>query len=347
MPAGGETSEIGILLYPGVQMAAVHGLTDLFAIANRLSRRDEMGNAPALAVSQWHPARERVVCISRSDPPPVPRPRAMILPPTLVALPDEGTRSAIARWLLDQHAGGVGLVTVCSGIFLLAGTGLLDGRAVSTHRSCAALLADSYPRLVVDAETRLIEHPGILTAGGFMAWIDVGLILVERLLGQSVRDATARFLLSESAAAGSQLAPHVQADGAIRRAQELVYQRDGQGLTLEAMARAAGLARRTFLRRFMAATGTTPVDYCRAVRLARAQELLLAGQPPKRIAEALGYPDVSSFSRSFRRGTGMPPGAYRRSHDRPPAGHSVTDPMTGPALGSAELVTRDETRNGS
>ena len=85
-------------------------------------------------------------------------------------------------------------------------------------------------------------------------------------------------------------------------------------VSLASMAAAAGLERRTFLRRFANATGMTPIEYCRAVRIARARELLEFGNTPqKEIAQSLGYKDVPSFARVFRKATGLAPGAYRKS----------------------------------
>ena len=88
--------------------------------------------------------------------------------------------------------------------------------------------------------------------------------------------------------------------------------KDGRGVSLAAMATAAGLERRTLLRRFASATGMSPIDYCRAVRIARARELLEGGDTSqKQIAQSLGYKDVASFARVFRKATGLAPGAYR------------------------------------
>ena len=90
--------------------------------------------------------------------------------------------------------------------------------------------------------------------------------------------------------------------------------RDGRGVSLAAMATAAGLERRTLLRRFASATGMTPIEYCRAVRIARARELLEGGDTSqKQIAQSLGYKDVASFARVFRKAVGSAPGAYRKS----------------------------------
>jgi transcriptional regulator GlxA family with amidase domain len=101
------------------------------------------------------------------------------------------------------------------------------------------------------------------------------------------------------------------------KAQEWVHMRDGRGVSLAAMATAAGLERRTLLRRFASATGMSPIEYCRAVRIARARELLEGGDTSqKQIAQSLGYKDVASFARVFRKAVGSAPGAYRKMFGR-------------------------------
>ncbi|WP_210529931.1 GlxA family transcriptional regulator [Rubellimicrobium arenae] len=319
MRVGGAASEIGILVYPGAQMAAVHGLTDILLIASRLASEGRQEDEPPLQVTHWSPDQHRnILCVYRSEPQATSRPGILILPPTLSRLPDPDTCTRIADWLQRQHAQGVRLVAVCSGVFLIAGTGLLDGRIVSTHRRCARALVETYPKVTVDTEARMIEHGDLLTAGGFMAWVDVGLILIERLLGGAVRTETARFIRFDPFASEE---PHfagftprtTHGDLAVIKAQEFIHIRDGQGIDLALVAAAAGLERRTLLRRFAAATGMTPVEYCRAVRLARARELLEAGTMPlQQIAASLGYADVSAFSRAFRRSSGVAPGTYRQ-----------------------------------
>lgn len=312
------STEIGIVLYPGAQLAAVHGLTDLLAIASRIGSADP--GRPLLRITHWVPVDGGMSCIYGASPGTRPAPGILILPPTLSALPDSATCGLIARWLRAHHEAGGELVTICSGVFLAAGTGLLDGRAVSTHPSCARALIEAFPNVAVDADRKMVEHPGILTAGGFMAWIDVALLLIERLLGDAVRIETARFIrgIDESGRAQSldgAAARRAHGDAAVHRAQDLVHQRDGARIALDALAAAAGLERRTFLRRFVAATGTTPIEYCRGVRLARARELLEGGPMPlKRIADSLGYADVSAFAKAFRHAFGTPPAAYRKRH---------------------------------
>src|SRR6266478_1655230 len=151
-----------------------------------------------------------------------------------------------------------------------------------------------------------------------MAWVDIGLLLVDRILGSTVRAQTARFILSEPAASEARyfagFAPRqAHGDTAVLKAQEWAHIRDGRDVSLASMAAAAGLERRTFLRRFANATGMTPIEYCRAVRIARARELLASGNTSqKEIAKSLGYGDVAAFARAFRKNAGLSPGAYRK-----------------------------------
>jgi transcriptional regulator GlxA family with amidase domain len=207
---------------------------------------------------------------------------------------------------------------VCSGAFILAATGLVAGRSVATHRICAEALAKRFPEIIVDTNQRIIDDGDIITAGGFLAWVDVGLLLVDKILGSAVRVETARFILSDPAPNKARYFPgftprQTHGDTAVLKAQEWVHIRDGRDVSLASMAAAAGLERRTFLRRFANATGMTPIEYCRAVRIARARELLEGGNTPqKEIARSLGYKDVASFARVFRKVTGLAPGAHRK-----------------------------------
>jgi transcriptional regulator GlxA family with amidase domain len=237
----------------------------------------------------------------------------------MVNLPDPDIPAGVVSWVHNRHAAGVTLVALCSGAFILAETGLVDGKSVATHQLCADALAKRFPKIVVDTNRRIIDHGDIITAGGFLSWVDVGLFLVDRILGPATRAETARLVLSDPAADEARYftgfaPPQMHGDRAVLKAQEWVHMRDGRRVSLAALATASGLERRTLLRRFARATGMTPIGYCRAVRIARARELLEGGDASqKQIAQSLGYKDVASFARVFRKATGSAPGAYRKS----------------------------------
>ena len=168
------TNEIGIVLYPGVQAASVLGLTDLFEIATNVARDQQPDGRFLLRVTHWQPAHSRdteLCCVYDSDPHGNPQPRILIIPPTMVGLPNPDIPAGVVSWLRSRHAGGAKLVSVCSGAFILAATGLVAGRTVSAHRICAEALAKRFPEITVDTNQRIIDDGEIITAGGFLAWV--------------------------------------------------------------------------------------------------------------------------------------------------------------------------------
>jgi transcriptional regulator GlxA family with amidase domain len=317
--------EIGIVHYPGAQVACILGLTDLFGVASRIALDQRRSGQSPLRVTHWqslHTRDANLSCVYDSAPRGIPQPRTLVIPPTMVDLPDPDAPAGVVSWVRNRHAAGATLVSLCSGAFILAETGLVDGFSVATHQICAEALAKRFPQIVVDVNRRIIDYGDIITAGGFLSWVDVGLFLVDRILGPAMRATTARFVLSDPAAGDARYfagfaPPQTHGDRAVLKAQGWVHMRDGRGVSLAAMATAAGLERRTLLRRFASATGMTPIKYCRAVRIARARELLEGGDTSqKQIAQSLGYKDVASFARVFRKAVGSAPGAYRKRFGR-------------------------------
>jgi transcriptional regulator GlxA family with amidase domain len=337
--------EIGIVDWPGAQVACILGLTDMFGVASTVALDRWRFGLTQLRVTHWrqrHSADANLSCVYDSAPGSSPKPRTLIIPPTLMD-PDPDVPAGIVSWVRNRHADGSTLVSLCSGAFILAKTGLVDGRAVATHQICAATLAKRFPQIMVDVNRRIIDYGDIITAGGFLSWVDVGLFLVERILGRATRGKTARFILSDAADEahyfGSFAPPCMHGDKAVLKAQEWVHMRDGRRVSLAAMATAAGLERRTLLRRFANATGMAPIEYCRTVRIARARELLEGGKlPQKAIAASLGYKDVTTFSRVFRNATGLAPGAYRKRFSLETEGNagSRTQPVADRLQGSVE-----------
>src|SRR6201997_4131244 len=317
--------EFGIVHYPGAQVACILGLTDLFGAAARIARDQQRSGQSALRVTHWRPLHNgdaNLSCVFDSAPRGSPKPRTLIIPPTMVDLPNPDVPAGVVSWVRNRHAAGATLVSLCSGAFILAQTGLVDGKSVATHQICAEALAKRFPQIVVDVNRRIVNHGDVITAGGFLAWVDLGLFLVDRILGPAMRAETARFVLSDQAAGEARYftgfaPPQAHGDRAVLKAQEWVHMRDGRAVSLAAMATAAGLERRTLLRRFASATGMSPIEYCRAVRIARARELLEGGDTSqKQIAQSLGYKDVASFARVFRKAVGSAPGAYRKRFGR-------------------------------
>lgn len=324
--------EIGILVYPGAQLGVVHGLSDVLGIAEGLARGHRGVDGPTLRVTHWQlDETARVVCVRDTAPGPLPSPGFVLVPLTMADWPSAGAQDSISAWLRERHAGGSGLGSVCSGALVLAETGLLNGRLASTHWAYEEEFKARFPAVRVNSRIRMVDYGDIVTVGGFMAWIDMGLRLISRFLGPTVADETARFLLIRP---GSWNAPYFQAfvpnlvhgDEAVLRAQQYIHERDGRGVVLAGIAEAAQLEDRTLLRRFLKATGMSPIAYTRSVRLSRARELLeYSNRTLKQMAWELGYEDERTLSRAFSKVVGMSPAEYRRRFQQEKGGEDFLD----------------------
>lgn len=310
----GLVAEIGLLIYPDCQLSAIFGLTDLFRIAGEWAGEPPRG----IRVSHWQAAEGDVTCVWDSHPGAPHRLSHVIAPPSII-LPERMAPAPVAaRWLREQHTAGATLCSVCAGAFVLAETGLIDGRRATTHWAFARQLAQRFPKVQLAEDHMVLDDGDIMTAGGILAWADLGLTLVGRLLGPATMLATARFLLIAPPRASqrpfAQFVPHFDhADAAIRQSQHHIH---AQAATLQGVADlavAAGMTSRTYLRRFSAATGLSPVEYLQQVRIAKAREALERTLTPvDRIGWDVGYVDPAAFRKLFQKLTGLPPAAYRQ-----------------------------------
>ncbi|MGE4406235.1 GlxA family transcriptional regulator [Pseudomonas sp.] len=312
--------ELGIVLYPGVQMATVLGLTDLFGIARKVSGEPGEPLPTQLRISHWCLDATGQALERTHDSHPDARcvPSMLILPPSL----EEPISAEAARpyrdWLRQQHRAGVRLASVCAGAFLLGETGLLAGRTITTHWLYVERFMARFPAVRLDADQLIIDADDIITAGGLMAWTDLGLRLVDRYLGARAMIDTAQMLVIDPPGRQqryySAFAPRLShGDGAILAVQQWLHETAAEEVALSALARRAGLEERTFLRRFRKATGMTTTDYCQRIRVGRARELLQIGRLPiERVAWEVGYADPGAFRKVFTRVVGLTPGAYRR-----------------------------------
>ncbi|KAA2211545.1 GlxA family transcriptional regulator [Teichococcus oryzae] len=311
-------AEIGLVIYPDCQLAAVYGLTDLFRIAGDMARVAEEPTSPAIRVSHWRQEGAEIVCSYDSDPGPDHALAHAITPPSLI-MPDRmQPMTALADWMSRLHRSGTTLCSICAGAFVLAETGLLQGREATTHWAFAETLASRFPAVRVDADRMLIDDGDIITAGGILAWTDLGLTLVERLLGPSVMLDTARFLIIDPP--GRTQRPYGQfvpkldhGDQAILAVQHWLQATGAKDHAVPMLAARAGLEERTFLRRFKKATGLRPTEYGQQIRIAKAREALeRTRRPVEQIAWQTGYGDPSTFRKLFHRVTGLSPQEYRR-----------------------------------
>jgi transcriptional regulator GlxA family with amidase domain len=312
--------EIGLMIYPDCQLAAVHGLTDLFRVANRLGGQLIESSRRQIRISHWKLDEAGLEPARVFDTHPLAHGplTALILPPSLDVEPGGKAIARHLRWLIGQHGAGTILCSVCAGAFLLAEAGLLNGRSATTHWIHAQPFATRFPAVRIDTEKLIVDDGDIITAGGVMAWIDLGLNLIERFLSPTVMLATARFFLVDAAGREqrfySSFTPQLgHGDKPVLKVQHWLQQHIAESPSVTAMATRVNLVKRTFLRRFHKATGTTPTRYLQHLRIGKARESLeFSTLTINEIAWMVGYEDPGSFRKVFHRIMGLSPGDYRR-----------------------------------
>ncbi|TZG24192.1 helix-turn-helix domain-containing protein [Sphingomonas montanisoli] len=300
----------------------VHGLTEMLDVAGRFAvARDR---AP-LRVSHWQ-LRDGTVERSFDSHPDVKRravPDMLIAPGSMHNLISAEDAAPFARFLRDHHAQGALLASTCAGAFLLAETRLLEGRPATTHWYFADAFRDRFPGVRLEIDRMVIDDGDILTAGGLMAWTDLGLRIVERFLGQTLMMETAKFLLLDPGSREQRhyapFAPKLtHGDEAILKVQHWLQAREARAVSVADMAREAHLEERTFLRRFKAATGLKPIEYVQHLRIGKARELLeFTKRSVEQIAWGVGYEDAAAFRKLFHRMIGLSPGDYRQKFAAP------------------------------
>ncbi|OPA83934.1 AraC family transcriptional regulator [Pseudomonas fluorescens] len=310
--------ELGVLIYQGAQLAAVHGLTDLFGVANRIAAEHQSAQLPLLRISHWQVQGDgQPTRVFDSHPGPDQQLMAVLVPPSIGEFSEQQTPPALLEWLRRQHAQGTVLGGVCIGSIMLARSGLLDGRSATTHWSSAESFAARFPAVRLEADKPIVDDGDLITTAGLMAWSELGLRLVDRLMGPSIAADTARFLViehSDSASqCGSNFAPILShGDAAILKVQHGLQACGAVDVSIAAMAQQAGLEERTFLRRFRSATGLKPTEYCQHLRVGKARQMLeFTNGTIDHIAWTVGYQDPSAFRATFKKITGLAPSDYR------------------------------------
>jgi transcriptional regulator GlxA family with amidase domain len=225
----------------------------------------------------------------------------------------------VVPWLRRWHKRGAAIASVCSGVGLVAATGLLDGKRATTHWGLAERFREKYPRVRWMPEFMVTEDHGFYCGGGVHAALDLSLYLVEKFCGHEVAVQSAKALLIETPRAwqaGFGIVPlkTEHSDDAISSAQDWLHQNFHQVFPLEAPARRVGMSLRNFVRRFKQATGDSPLLYLQKLRVAAAKRLLESNhRTVQEISDAVGYQDAAFFRTLFQRHTGVSPSAYRRS----------------------------------
>ncbi len=319
------THSIGIVAVPNCMSSSVTGPYDIFSMAayewQRLTGLHHeplfqpivisLDGRPVTAFNGLSIHAEHAISASR-------RYDIVFLPTVFGDLTDLLPLKALPDWLRTQHANGSCLASVCAGSFLIAQTGLLNGRRATTHWKLADNFAARFPQVLLQREKMLVDEGDIITAGGVSAYQDLSLHICRRFGSHDLSSSLARMLLIDPGRT-SQVPYHWRpsttghGDQEISIAQQWLDTNYTTSFSMSELADRAGLGERTFNRRFKKATGEPPLEYLQRLRIEAARHLLeTTKENLDDITFKVGYEDTSSFRKLFKRHTGLTPHAYRK-----------------------------------
>jgi len=218
--------------------------------------------------------------------------------------------------------------SVCTGTFVLAALGLLDGHRVATHWDACKPLARSYPAIEVDPDALYVEEGKVWTSAGVTTGIDMALAMIARDLGAAIASDVAKRLVLYARRPGNQsqfsplLLAQAKADSPFADLLTWMQANLNESLDVAHLAERAGLSERTFHRRFVAALGDTPARFVESIRLDAARLLLSRGLPLKSVAAQVGLFPATRLSEAFQRRYGVSPQLFRELHDEKPLQHN-------------------------
>lgn len=317
---------IAILVYPGFELLDASGPASVFAEANRTLRAG--GKDALYSVEMISPEGGLVpsgggVALQTS-------PLSAIPPASIDTLLITGAEEislraviadpAVRRWVPECARAAQRFGSVCSGAFVLAALGLLDGRRVATHWVVCAPLAQLYPSVTVDPDALYVTDGNAWTSAGVTTGIDMALAMVSRDVEAATASHVAKRLVLYARRPGhqSQFSPllHAQerADSPFTELIDWVQANLAQPLDVPSLAARAGLSERSFYRKFLKATGKSPAHFVETVRLDAARMLLSQGLSIKAIATQVGLSPAARLSEAFERRFGVTPRLFREMH---------------------------------
>lgn len=225
-------------------------------------------------------------------------------------------------WLQEQYKDGVDIAGMCTGGFVMAAAGLLDGKDATTHWSAADVFRQLFPKVNLKPERLITDAGGLYCSGAFTACFDLSLYLVAKYVGYDVAAQSAKTMIHDIGRVSQ--TPYSSfnfqrnhIDDSILEVQRKLEKNYADDIDIELLAQEFGMSRRTFERRFKTATGDTPLLYLQRVRVEVAKQILEEKNSSfDEISYAVGYENSSFFSKIFQKHTGLRPGEYRLKFQR-------------------------------
>jgi len=317
--------KITIVDFEGCMTSAVYGQADAFAmaayIAGRRADASWSGHDVRIATPDGKPVQgygghsieaHCGIGAARDS-------NVVLVPPIFNDIVETlSQEKGLISWLSSFPPRSTLLASTCTGAFMLAEAGLLDGRRVTTNPAFGALFEQRYPAVRLALEQRLIDDNMVICAGATTAYLNLAVHVIDRLAGHDLAVATAKALSIDRNPDSQRpyfmfIAPKDHGDDRVLHLQGWIEAHHREPIGIVEMGRAAGMSVRNLNRRFLSATRMSPRDYLRRVRIETAKRLLEAPNAPvDRVAGEVGYADTRAFIRAFGAVAGLSPGQYRQ-----------------------------------
>ena len=330
MAESAAPTRVSLVLIPEVMMSTLTGISDTLNCFAPLGTFDDaVPDRPPFQVEMVGSAHEPMD--TASGVPVLPhrtfdevQSTDIVIVPSLFLAPGDwapGRYPRVIRWLRAMHERGALLCSACSGVLLVAETGLLDGREATVHWAYARVFEKHFPGIRLRVEQTLVisgDRAQFVMSGASASWHDLVLYLVARTVGPASANAIAKFLLLQWHTDGQ--APYAvfqppldHGDAEVLSAQHWLAEHYPVASPVEQVVRRSQLPERSFKRRFKQATGLPPVGYVQQLRVLEAKRRLeRTDDAVEQISWSVGYEDPAFFRRLFKRVAGIPPAAYRR-----------------------------------
>jgi transcriptional regulator GlxA family with amidase domain len=299
--------KIQIINYPGAMQTATLGLYEMFLLANRFAEEHSLAARFEVEITDV----AKLATQKRKN-------NIVILPPNIVDEYFLAPETVLRQWIIKQHKQGAVICAVCAGTFILAETGLLNNRPATTHWGLAAQLETLYSEVNINSEKIIINDGDLITAGGLMSWMDLGLELVAQFFNPAIMRQLGKHLIIDTAPREQRYYQSFNprfdhGDDVIRKIQTHIQAKFHTRLTVASLAEKSHLSERTFARHFIQATGFNTNEYLQRLRIQKACELLESTKKTfEVIAYDVGYEDVSACRKAFVKIIGLTPKEFRR-----------------------------------
>lgn len=294
-----------IIDYPHALQSAIQGLKELLLLANKIAAEN---NADI----------HFTIDVIRHDQKDIPQTiDLVILPPNLDGTYFETPEPDLLQRIVNAHKNGAVICSACAGAFILAKTGLINNRTVTTHWQLEQRFGETFPSISLNVESLLINDGDIITAGGLMSWIDLGMEIVAQFAKPSVMRALGKFLIVDTGKREQKyyvsFSPKLDhGNKPILTVQHYIQANYSESLNVSVLAEKAFMTERTFYRQFTEATNLKPTVYVQKIRVQKACEMLESSSISfEQIALSVGYDDANSFRKVFNKIMGLSPSSFR------------------------------------